>query len=239
MSEKGDDESGNDPSAVEDQPSETDDGIEDSPVDPDLYLDTADRLERSIDTQVATIDGIDNKAEHVTRLVGIVISLVFSVIALVPNVDAISLQSTSLPVEVAFLLGILFLLTAMAGAIITYLSSKFRVGLHYNVGYYLSETEEPVDRHKHLRRVLGSYGRVLEENKKVIEINSKRFRRTLTALLLGVLFLATTGLLYLGQVDETQSWVGLGIALAIGAVAVWYILTGRYLTLEDIDAANG
>lgn len=203
-------------------------------ADSDPYHDAADRLERTIDTQVEIINGIDNKAEHVTRLIGILIGLVFSVLSLVANFDSVTIGATTLPVELAFIFGILSLLISMAGAIITYLSSRFRIGLHYNVGYFLSNEDSEIDSETHIRRVLGAYGSMLEENKEVIEVNSKRFRRTLCFLLIGVLFLSTAGSLYIGQVTGLEGWIGFGIAVILATIAAWYIFTGRYLTLEHI-----
>jgi hypothetical protein len=51
-------------------------------------------------------------------------------------------------------------------------------------------------------------------------------------LLLGVLYLAATGLLYLGGYGKQVAWASLA-ALALGSVGiVWCILTGKFLTLE-------
>lgn len=202
-----------------------------APDDPDPYLDAADRLERAIETQISIINGIDDKAEHVTRLVGILIGLVFSVLSLVANLDAVVIGTTSIPVEVAFVFGILSLLFAMGAAIVTYLSSRFRIGLDYSVGYYLSESDE-ADFQTHIQRVLGSYGEIIEENKKVIESNSARFRGTLSFLLIGVLFLSAAGILYLGQLSTREAWAGFTVTVLLAAGGAWYILTGKYLTLS-------
>lgn len=136
----------------------------DSEVDP--YTDAADRLEHTIDTQVSIINGIDDKAEHITRLIGVLLGLVFSLLSLIVNFDSINVGGTTWPVEVAFVLGILFLLVAMAAAIVTYLSSRFRIGLDYTVGHYLSNPETDTDFDTHIRRVLRSYGDIIKNNKK-------------------------------------------------------------------------
>lgn len=202
----------------------------------DPYLDTVDRLERAVDHQISIINGIDDKAEHVTRLLGILIGLIFSVLSLVVKWEVNGLQSPSKPVEVLFTMGVFSLLFAMAAAIVTYLSSKFRIGLHYNVGYYLSEPDVDVDTRKHTRRILGAYGSMIEQNKRVIETNSHRFRWTLYLLLVGVLFLSTAGILYLGRISTPDAWIGFGASVIIALVAGWYILTGRYLTLPSVNS---
>jgi len=201
------------------------------PDDSDPYLDAADRLERTIETQISIINGIDDKAEHITRLIGILIGLVFSVLSLAANIDGVEIGTTSIPAELAFTLGILSLLAAMGAAIVTYLSSRFRIGLNYNVGYYLSESDD-VEFHTHIQRVLGSYGEIIEENKRVMEMNSKRFRRTLYFLLVGVVFLSAAGIFHLGEFTKQEAWVGLGVTVVLAVSFAWYILSGKYLTLS-------
>lgn len=198
----------------------------------DPYLDAADRLERAIETQISIINGIDDKAEHITRLVGILIGLVFSVLSLVANLDSVEIGTTTFPVEIAFTLGILGLLVAMGAAIVTYLSSRFRIGLNHKVGYYLSESDE-ADFQTHIQRVLGSYGEIIEENKRVIEMNSARFRRTLYFLLFGVLFLSAAGIFHLGELTAREAWAGFTVTVVLAVGVGRYVLTGKYLTLSS------
>jgi hypothetical protein len=212
------------------------DAVADSETNP--YIDTADRLAGQIQTQIDTIEGIDDKAEHLTRLIGILIGLVFSVLSLVVNADTIQLTQPTSGTRITFLLGIVCLLAAMGAAMVTYLNSRYRAGLHYNVGYYVSDKEESVDFNVHIKRVCGSYATVIEQNKAVIEVNSTRFRRALYLLLIGVLFLATAGSIYLGGLTEQQSWGGFVVAGLLALLIGWYFFTGRYLTLEPVGQHN-
>ena len=200
----------------------------------DPYRDTADRLENQIQTQIDTIEGIDTKAEHLTRLIGILIGLVFSVLSLVVNADTIQLTQTTSGTRIAFLLGVVCLLAAMGAAMVTYLNSRYRAGIHHSVGYYVSNKEQSLDFDVHIKRVCGSYASVIEQNRTVIEVNSIRFRRALYLLLVGVLFLATAGSIYLGGVSESQSWYGIIVAGLLALLIAWYFFTGRYLTLEPV-----
>jgi len=201
----------------------------------DPYRDTADRLASQIQTQIDTIEGIDDKAEHLTRLIGILIGLVFSVLSLVVNADTIQLTRANLGTRIAFLLGVVCLLAAMGAAMVTYLNSRYRAGIHHSVGYYVSNKEQPLDFDVHIKRVCGSYATVIEQNKTVIEVNSTRFRRALYLLLVGVLFLTTAGSIYLGGFSEPQSWYGVVIAGILALLVAWYFFTGRYLTLEPVE----
>ena len=54
----------------------------DSPDDPTPRLDAADRLERVIDAQSATLDRIDDKSRRITRLLGILFGTVLSSVSL-------------------------------------------------------------------------------------------------------------------------------------------------------------
>lgn len=220
--------------------SDDDHDAEDDPrADVAPLIDASDRLERVIERQLSTIDGIDDKAAHVTRLIGILIGLVFGVLSLAINVDPGSLPRADLPVKLAFILGMTGLLAAMGAAIITYLSSKFRSGLHFDVGYFLSEPDAETTFDSHLRRVLGTYAEIIEANELVITANSSRFRLTLLLLLVGVLFLSVTGAMYLSQLNGWISWTMLLVAIGLGIVATWYFLTGRYLTLDGVGGMNG
>ncbi len=209
------------------------DGDSSSKADP--YLDTADRLASQIQTQIDTIEGIDTKAEHLTRLIGILIGLVFSVLSLVANADMIQLTRPTSGTRIVFLLGITCLLAAMGAAMVTYLNSRYRAGIHHSVGYYVSNKEQSVDFDVHIKRICGSYANVIEQNKTVIEVNSIRFRRALYLLLVGVIFLATAGSIYLGGFSESQSWYGVVIAGLLALLIAWYFFTGRYLPLEPVD----
>ncbi len=208
-------------------------------TDVEPLLDASDRLERVLERQLSTIDGIDEKAAHVTRLIGILIGLVFGVLSLAGNVGQGSLPRVDLPVQLAFLIGMTGLLAAMGAAIVTYLSSKFRSGLHYDVGYYLSEPDADIRYHAPLRRVLGAYADIIEQNKRVVETNSKRFRRTLWLLLSGVMFMSVAGGMYLGRADGRYAWGALLVTIGLAIVTTWYILTGRYLTLDGVGLSNG
>lgn len=220
---------------MDSEPDESSDKEADSDIE--AYTDAADRLERGIDHQVNIINGIDDKAEHVTRLLGILIGLIFSVLSFATQSKFLQVREPSNAAILTFLLGVLFLLVSMGSAIITYLSSRFRIGLHPSVGGYLSEPDVEIEQEMHLKRVLGSYGSILRENKQVIETNSRRFRFTLFFLLIGVLFLSTAGSIHVGGLTDFGAWIGLIVAFVLAGVSGWYIIGGKYLTL-DIQESN-
>jgi hypothetical protein len=199
----------------------------------DVYRDAVDRSERTLDQQIELINGIDNKAEHITRLIALVIGLVFSVLSLTLQNQGLQFEIPPVPTLLAFGAGIALLLLSMGAAIITYLSSKFKIGLHPSVGRLLSNPDYQTDNREHLRRTLGTYAYNLEQNRKVIEANSYRFRWSLLFLLTGIFFLSIAGTLYLGNVGSEGGWAAIILTGLIPLAVAWYILTGRFLTLRS------
>lgn len=204
----------------------------------EAYIDAANRLETSMDRQLSIINGIDDKAEHVTRLVAILLGLIFTIVSLAFRTGQITATTYSTPLTLSFMLGIFFLLLTMAFAIITYLSSTYRIGLHPNVGTYLSNSTITISYSQHIQRVLGSYGTMIQQNRAVIETNSNRFRLTLTFLLTGTIYLSTTGTIYVGSFGFGWQLMSLLIGTLFAMVAGWYILTGQYLILERVGGIH-
>lgn len=197
------------------------------------HLDAADRLERVIDSQITTLNGIDDKAEHVTRLVGILFGIVFSLLSLGMQFDGVAFAGAGPPTILAFAVGIGSLILAMAAAIVTYLSSTFKTGLHQNVGYLLSDPEYETTMETHVRRVVGAYGYRIERNEHVVNTNSRRFRRALLSMLVGVSYLSLSAMLFIGTLDPTDAWLGFGLGTVLTLALGFYILSGRYLTIEE------
>lgn len=217
--------------------------VEDEDVSENIepYIDTANRLERNLDVQGTTLNEIDKKAAHVTRLLGILIGLVFSVVSIGLKFDSGGggdLPSVALQTFLSFTFGVTFLVLSMAAAIVIYLSSKFKIGLNSTAGHLLQNPDYETEMQQHIRRVIGTYAYNIDQNRKVIETNSKRFRRALVLLLLGVAYLAAAGILFVGLEDGLPAWIVLGITTLASGVLTWYILSGRYLTLENQEHGN-
>lgn len=210
---------------------------------PDHYLDAAERLERVIDAQIETLEGIDEKAEHVTRLVGVLLGVVLSVLSVAVQTDAVRLSPVSSLTLLAFGVGVTGLLLSMIAAVVTYLSSKFEVGVRRTVGKLLSREDYEIESKTYARRTLGTYSHNIRRNKRVIAENARRFRWTLVFLLAGVIYLALSAVLYVGRVlsmgrggpvltPDGELIVVLCTTTATMTL-IWYVLSGRYLTLQD------
>lgn len=199
------------------------------------YLDAANRLERVIDLQIEGINGIDDKAEHITRLIGTLLGIVLSVLALATRFDGANggLGNVSTPTAIAFSVGIATLIIAMAAAIRTYVSSRFPIGLRAETADELIEAEYPVHPDAHYMGLINVYGDIIIRNRTVVDVNAQRFVQSLYFLLIGTINLSVAAVIYLGPLSGTAAWVVLVFDAGICAAAGWYTFTGRYLALED------
>ena len=102
--------------------------------------DAVDRLERVIDTQIDTVDDFDQKAAYVTRFVGVVLGLVLTAVSLASRFGGGD-PATQLPAVAAVAGGVVGLVAAVAGAIVTYLSSRVVVGLHPHAARAIADGE--------------------------------------------------------------------------------------------------
>lgn len=209
-----------------------------STEDIDARKDAVDRLERVLDIQIEAINEIDAKAEYVTRLVAILLGIILSAFSVATQVDEIPLPEPSVPTIIAFGGAIGLLLLSMGAAIITYLSSKFKIGLSYKVGYLLSDPGYKTTVDTHIRRVIGTYAHDIEQNKTVIETNSRRFRAALTFLLLGILYFAISVVLLVIPGSVVLEWSILLLTTVIAVLVGGYIFTGRYLTIQPESYDN-
>lgn len=212
-----------------------------SRTDPDhleALKDSANRLERSLDVQDQIISDIDQKAQSTIRIVGVVLGLIFTGLSLLSDSDMLSNSGTNVAIKIGFMVGVAFLIASMVFAIVTYLSSKYKIGLDPIVGDLFSRSDFTTNRAEHLRRVNGSYGFNIRVNRRVIEVNSQRFRRTLFCLLGGILFLSMTGLLFVEDAGWLVSTVALLVTGGLGSLLAWYILGGKYLTVQTDDIST-
>ena len=197
--------------------------------------DAVDRLERVIDTQIDTVDDFDQKAAYVTRFVGVVLGLVLTAVSLASRFGGGD-PATQLPAVAAVAGGVVGLVAAVAGAIVTYLSSRVVVGLHPHAARAIAGGEYGDDEYNTL--LLRAYADAVERNRRVLRTNAGRFRRTLVALLVGIAYLAMAALLFVLAPSGGWEWAILIVGtVAIGVVA-WYLLTGRYLRLEPGGSDN-
>lgn len=197
-----------------------------------VNLDAVGRLERVLDHQVNHLETIDNKAEHIMRIIVLLLGLLITAVSIIVRVND-GLPAIPYPVEVSFAIGFLATAVTLAAAVVTYISSRMRFGLHYDVADTLQNADLPIEQYSQL--VLNAYSSALEDNKTVVDRNNARFRVTLGSFLFGIGFIALSvgELLLVGTERNQWIWTVIGgftITLVSGLVA-----EGRLLTLPHED----
>lgn len=196
----------------------------------DPELDLLRRYEAMVQTQVETLNGIDDKASSVARLVGVLSGLLLSAVSISVGVEGVSLTSETGTAFVALGVAILAFFVSLLFAIITYLSSKFTYGPTADLGDYMAGYR--VDSGTYREMLLRGYSEAIRDNRRVVVNNARRFERCLASLLVGVLYLFAAGTVL---VSTWNFAVEAGLFLGFSVLAVRlaaYILREEYLTLE-------
>lgn len=201
-----------------------------SPWEFDPELDLLQRYEQMIQTQVDTLNGIDDKAAFVGRFVGLLASLVLSATSVVVGTQEVQLSLETGGVFSMLGLAVLAFFVSLVYAIITYLSSRFEYGPAAGLGSFMADYH--IEEQDYRDMMLRGYSEAIQANRRVIATNSKRFERCLASFLAGVLFLFAAGvLLVLPGILLLHLVVGLLFGIA-AVILTRYILRGDYLTLE-------
>lgn len=202
--------------------------------DPELDLLT--RYEQMIQTQIETINGIDDKAAYTGRLIGLLGGLVLTAASIAVSTDEVEFSEATAGAFLMTGLGTTALFVSLVFAIITYLSSKFVYGPTADLGEYLAGHR--VDSQQYRDALLRGYSAGITANRRVVDANSNRFKWCLTMLLVGLLYLFGAGVLL---VLPNDVWVAALVFLVFtGAAALLakYIIRKEYLTLDDEDTNN-
>lgn len=197
----------------------------------DPELDLLRRYEEMIQTQIQTINGIDDKAAYTARLIGIFGGLVLAAVSFAVTTTAFEVSQTTAVALVLVGLGIVALLVSLVFAIMTYLSSKFVYGPSTGLGLFLANYT--VDHQEYRNALLRGYSAGIKANREVVNDNSRRFKRSLAAFLAGLLLLSGSGTLL---IVPSNLFVDTVLGLAFGSIALllgMYILREDYLALQE------
>lgn len=195
-------------------------------------FDALDRYEQMVNIQIQTLDGIDNKAEYLTRYIAVLLALVFTGASFV--VEDIGDISSEFQILLPIVLGLAGLAVALIFSIITYLSSVFQYGPDRD--FALDVANQDIGQKTYAEIMLRAYRDSIYENKKVVRHNSKRFKIALNGLLVGVLFL-TSGAI--GFISNFKVYLCSMVLTSVLAVFLsWYILTEQYLVQEPEQLPN-
>ena len=191
------------------------------------------RYESMVRIQVETLDGIDDKAAYTARLVALLVGVVLTGVSIVISSDILALSTETGAAFLTIALAVVAFTTSMIFAIFTYLSSRFEYGPSPDAGRTLAKKNISEDRYKEM--MLRTYADVLESNYSVVVDNNERFETSLTALLVGILFLFATGVLLalpggvLADALILLVFAGLSIRISL------FILDQEYITLDRLS----
>lgn len=196
----------------------------------DPELDLLERYEAMVETQVETLNGIDDKAAYIARLVGILAGLVTSAASILAGTQGVQFTTETGAVFLMLALAVVSFFVSLIYAIITYLSSRFEYGPKATLGEFMADYQIAVQTYKEM--MLRGYSEAIRANRRVVVTNAKRFERCLASFLSGVLFLFGSGtLIVLPPSWLIDSVVVVGFSIS-SLIIVRYIIAEEYLTLE-------
>lgn len=201
-----------------------------NPDDFDSEIDLLHRYEQMIQTQVETLNGIDDKAAYAARLVGILAGLVLTTVSLIATTEGFSIGVSNGGALVLAALAIIALFVSLVYAIITYLSSKFEYGPSAGIGDYMSQAQVPEQEYKDV--LLRGYSKAIRANRRVVVTNARRFERCLASFASGLLFFFGVGVVL---VLPDESWIDIVVVFSFVTIVLVfsrYIIREEYLTLD-------
>ena len=199
----------------------------------DPEVDLLRRYHDMLNTQMNSINEIDNKASNTAKLIGILFSLTLTAVSLGVTTEIVQLSDTSIPFFVMLALSLVTFLLALLLSITTYLSSTIIHGPTASVGSYMANYQ--VESQQYIDIMLRTYSKAVRENKTVIFKNASRFKKALAVLMAGLIYLLTSGILLVVSVLEIGSifqWPILAVFGAAGGTVAYYIGVKDYLTIE-------
>lgn len=196
----------------------------------DPEIDLLRRYEQMIQTQIETLNGIDDKAAYIARLVAILVGLILSGVSVFVGTGRFSVSGENLVVFLLIAFASLSLFISLLYAIVTYLSSVFEYGPSPNMGEYMADYKVPEQ--EYIDVLLRGYSHSIKLNRTVVIRNSRRFERCLASLLAGLIFLFGAGTIFVAPAPLLlEIFSGIGFLLA-AYLAVDYIMEEEFLTLD-------
>lgn len=202
---------------------------QEEPKDFDPEVDLLQRYEQMVQTQVETINSIDDKAARVSRLIGLLVGVVLSAVSLLVASDVGITTNGTLFLAHLFVSGAA-LVVALAQAIVTYLSSTFEYGPPSELGSFMSKYNVTAQDYK--SQLLGGYSSTVRRNREVVVTNARRFQRCLASFLIGIIFAVTASVVLVGTPSIVIGVVASWLAVYASVFLVYYVTQEEYLTLD-------
>lgn len=200
-----------------------------SPDDIDQEIDLLQRYESILQTQVETINGIDDKAIQTARLIGVLGGLVMTGTSLAVSTGVLEVSTETAIGIIALGAGSVALFVSLVFAIITYLSTRFEYGPTSQLGYEMAQYQ--IKEQDYRDMMLRGYSTAIQKNRKVVDANSDRFKHCLASLSVAIIFLFAAGPALLSPLYSVDLVI-CGLAIVLAAVVGYYILQEHYITIE-------
>lgn len=205
-----------------------------------VYVDGADRLERSLDVQLQRIENLDSRAGFITRLVAVLLGVVVSTTSILVSVST-NVNDAILPLNyvpgIAAILATLGLVGSMVMGIIAYLSSNQLPGLGQPTAAVLSHPDYRPEMEAHLKNTIGAYETAMAHNERVLQTNADRLRLTLTLLIVGIVYWTVTAASLVAGPGGTSGLLLLSSTLFLAGVTL-YIMTKTYIVPPPQEEDN-
>lgn len=196
----------------------------------DAEEDLMNRYESMVQTQIETLSDIDDKAARTLRVITLLLGVLFTGVSISVQYFHESGEQILLVQLVLVGAGFVFLLVSLGYASITYLSSVFKYGPTEKLGAVMAEYE--VGAQDYRNHMLGAYSDIISQNRMVVRNNSRRFRRTMVLLLVGLVFLFLGGTSITLHLNRGVNGLLLIIGSLLALALTHYIEGEEYLTLE-------
>lgn len=174
------------------------------------------------------LERIDVKAQRIVRYTALLVGVVLTAVSFVSRTGGVVSTDVSLISKLSFVLGML--LAAIGFAAYTSLNSVMRYGLGQNFGHCVADgTIRSPD---YERIVVNAYASVVGQNRKVVNMNARRFQRSLIALLVGLVYVSSSGLMVVLSIGQPSE---VALLLVVSVIATWivrHIHEEQYLVLE-------
>lgn len=200
------------------------------PAEPECDL--LQRYERMIQTQITTIDGIDEKAAATSRLVGLLVGLLLSAVSIVAGFENVRITFATGALLATVALSVVCFFVSLVYAVVTYLSSEFAYGPTASLGNVLASND--VASNSYRRLLLTGYSDAIRANRRVVRTNATRFERSLAAFLGGIVFLFAAGILIVLPLTPLMEWGLLVVCCLVVGRLIVFVVGQEYLTLERV-----
>jgi hypothetical protein len=195
------------------------------------WLDGLDRFEREVDTQVRTIERIEDKAQQTARIVAVLLGFIATAVPIALRFSPPELEPT--PSGLLLLLGVSGLVGitgGLVGAIVAYLSSQTELALGPQAADHLATRSVPPSAYKVL--VLGAFASTLETNQEVIQRNLYRFQLALSSLVFGIISLVGAAFLLATAASEPLAGVIFLSTSTISIFTAMYTMSDSYFRVQ-------